>query len=459
LRHVHSNAKISLVVVLALLVIAGCAPLSSAAPITTLTISEPTFGTSTTYVNALTAFSLQTDTPGSTTWYKWDSYNYTKYTGPFTAVVELASTGGAPALPIDLEEGQHTLYYNSTDSAGSSELPKSKVVTMDNTAPTSQIRYSGATYSGTREYITLDTHITLISTDSGSGISSIHYRIDALPEETYTEPFTLPGPGAHAVAYHGIDNLNNSESEKSIGLFADNEAPIVTISPQQPFITSGGTIYATSTTLFKLEISDDSGIAQSSYMTDYGTWTPYTTPFTVWVSGEHTIKAMATDNLGLTSPEVTITVYIDTAPPLVSIKGETGTDIEVKKGDAIEFISSDSGVGQNIIYYSLDEGNSWNEYTSPIEINEEVTIIYYAKDGLGNTAVQTTATVKLVSSNIWTTTNLMILWLVVGVTIIIVIYIYYRRLPDDPEKEEKKEKEKIKKDETKPKKKKIRRNN
>jgi hypothetical protein len=464
LRHVHSNVKLSFVVILALLVIVGCAPFSSAAPTTTLTISGPNFSTSTTYVNALTTFSLSavdsTASPVSNIWYHWDSYNYTKYTGPFSAVVELASTGGAPALPIDLEEGPHILYYNSTNDAGQNELLiNAKSVYVDNSAPTTTIQFTGAHLTGTNEFIKANTRITFSSNDTGSGVASISYKIDSNQYVKYRDSFQVTEPGQHVISYNATDKVNNMESVKTITIFVDTEAPVVQIIPQQPYITSGGIIYAKSSTLFTLDLEDSSGVAQSSYMTDYGSWTAYTTPFTVWVAGEHTIKAMATDNLGLTSAEVTITVYIDTAPPIVTINGTSGTTIEIDKGDTIELICSDSGVGRCIVHYSLDEGNSWTEYTGPIEVEEDFTITYYAEDGLGNTASEATTYVKVKSNSIWTTTNLMILWLAVGVTIIVVIFIYYRRLPDDPLKEEKKEKDKIIHEETKPKKRKMRRNN
>ena len=134
-----------------------------------------------------------------------------------------------------------------------------------------------------------------------------------------------------------------------------------------------------------------------------------------------------------------------------------GTIIEVKKGEAIQLNCYDSGVDQCTIYYSLDEGTTWLGYTEPIEIEKSGTIMYYAIDGLGNTAAQTTVEINMISSGLSLKTSLMILWLVGGCIVLIVLYVMYRKQPKEPENIKKKGK--VKEEESQPKKRKIKRNN
>ena len=88
-----------------------CVPqVSAAVPTTTLTVSSPNYGSSPTYVNDITTFTLSADpSSGSSIWYKWNDNPYVLYVGSFSAVLIDQIPGGAPSFPIELA-GFNTLY-------------------------------------------------------------------------------------------------------------------------------------------------------------------------------------------------------------------------------------------------------------------------------------------------------------------------------------------------------------
>ncbi len=439
----HASRVLCLAVIVAFVLGAVMPAMVSAAPVTTLSISDPKYGTNPTYVNAMTEFTLSAvDSafqPVSNIWFSWGPGNWTHYTGPFTATVVMQSPGGAPGLPIDLE-GLQTLYYNATDSLGQNENAKSVQVFVDNTYPATQVQYNGAQYAGARMYITQLTVLSLTAVDTDSGLQEIKYRIDTEPETDYTGPFTVPPPGVHSLKYHALDNLDNSEPESTLNLFVDTEAPSVQILPADPYISSGGQNFASGSTHFTIEVEDDAGAAETRYMVDSDAWATYDSPFTVHRPGSHTITAMATDNLGHSSAAVTLDFVMDVTPPTVSINGSASTTIELAKGGSITFNISDSGVGLAKIYYTTDNGTTWILYSDPIIIAEDTTLSYYAEDGLRNKGDETTAYIVVVSQGI--PMFLYALWIVIGSIILVAIYITYRRLDHREKEQEKDENEK-----------------
>jgi len=364
-------------------------PPTSAAPVTTLVISEPKYGTSPVYVNSLTEFTL-TVSEIADIWYKWGTNNYTKYTAPFTAVVLLGGSGGAPGLPVELE-GLQTLYYNATG-----EAQRSIQIYVDDYAPTTTISFTGPNFSGDFKYIDSSTQVSLSASDVGSGLKDIYYIINKEPEKLYTTPLKFPNLWLHDFFFYSLDELGNKEAMKSIALYVDNEAPNVEIVPGNPHSFKDDAIYILPTTPILLGITDSSGISSSSYKIDAGSWTQYMGDFTIYVEGQHTITAHATDNLGHSSADVMYLLHVDSTPPTVSAIGVLNNQIEVAYGERITLQSTDTGSDDCVIYYSFTGGSPWTVYSLPITIFNASNLTFYAADALGNSANHITIKVTIV---------------------------------------------------------------
>ncbi|MFO7619567.1 MAG: hypothetical protein R6W91_07965, partial [Thermoplasmata archaeon] len=311
--------------------IAVSSPQASAVPTTTLTISDPKFGDSPVYVCFDTLFTLSVSET-SNIYFKWGTNDYVQYTIPFYAEIEaVASTPGGPPGFNDTLEGLQTLYYNATG-----ESQKSIQVFVDDFYPTTVANIIGANHTGDKKYISPDSGIALSSADQGSGVANTFYRVDNGTVITYNTPFKLSPAGERTITYYSADNLGNREPDKILKVFVDDQPPAVSIVPGPLQVTVSGNLYLGPATQVSLTAMDISGISSSSYRIDGGTWTPYSTPFSIQSGGQHTIAARATDNLGQSSAEASLTVHIDSTPPEAFVVDQDSAGFEMKSGSAVE---------------------------------------------------------------------------------------------------------------------------
>ncbi len=409
----------------------------SGAPTTTLSISEPKHGTAPVYVSDLTEFTLSSSDSGAPVtdiWYKWSNYNYTKYTGPFNAVVELVSTSGAPLLPIDLE-GPQTLYFNATG-----EAPKTQQVYVDLYYPNTQASIVGLNTSGTYTFVTTETGIKLSASDTESGVSGTYYKIDSGNYTAYVSPIKLTGvSGPKKITYYSSDNVENNEIEDSITVYLDADPPDVSLSASTPNLKLSTTMFVSQSTYLTISATDISGVKDISYKIDGGTWTTFTNAFNVLGEGPHTIYGKATDNLGHQSAEISFSITVDNTPPEVHAVGIDSDSVRIQNGDKIELESTDSVVGVDYISFSTDGGTTWNKYTFALYFDKDTELMYEATDLLGNTGETNTLKVTVAGpARPWT--------FYLGIILIIaaVIYLAYSFLPKKgtPEEGEPKEKKK-----------------
>lgn len=97
----------------------------------------------------------------------------------------------------------------------------------DTTPPSSAKAYD--TGGSNNDWISSSTEITLIATDSESGVDATYYRIWYNGEwtswVTYTEPFNLSGTGKHYLEYYSVDNVGNKESTHNQTHYVDDTPP------------------------------------------------------------------------------------------------------------------------------------------------------------------------------------------------------------------------------------------
>ncbi len=157
-------------------------PVAATPPTTTATVSpEPVAGW---YATEPTVTLVAADDQGvASTQYRIDEGGWTTYTGPFVV-------GG---------EGEHTLAYRSTDTAGTVEEEASLTLAVDTVAP-------GVTFTGNAGTYTIadQVAITCAAQDPapGSGVASSTCTDVATPAWTY-------GAGSHTLAASATDVAGN----------------------------------------------------------------------------------------------------------------------------------------------------------------------------------------------------------------------------------------------------------
>lgn len=135
------------------------------------------------------------------------------------------------------------------------------------------------------------------------------------------------------------------------------------------------------------------GLADTFYSTNYSednnNWNDYVSPIEFNNEGNYSLRYFSIDNGSNKEEQKTLSFGIDQTPPATTAKITTGT-----KGNenwyvsdvSIELTASDEASGVAQINYSIDNGQTYQKYTGPINIQTEGInkLLYYSEDNAGN---------------------------------------------------------------------------
>jgi hypothetical protein len=354
------------------------------APMTTIIIGTPQYGTTPRYVNCSTQFSFSVidySGKGHDTYYYIDTSPLIPYIGPF----------------IVPTEGAHTIYYYSIDNLGNIEDTKEFDIIVDNTPPTTYIAIGDPNYVSGDTWVTSDTEFTLNVIDGGLipvGINYTMYRIwNGVWSDwsIYQNEFTLGAyEGIRYIELFSVDWLGNAESINNRTYIVDNAPPTTAISVGIPrYKDSPNDIWnVTSDTTFTLSAIDNGvGLNYTEYrIWDNGSWSDwykYTDGFRLDSgNGTRDVEWYSVDYLGNIEMTPNQTYFIDNIPP------ETNYLIQLEPDNTearISLIPSDVGSGVNFTKYRIDSGD-WVIYSDTFLLNESGlhTIYFFSADKLGN---------------------------------------------------------------------------
>jgi hypothetical protein len=208
---------------------------------------------------------------------------------------------------VRLQSGTHTISYRGADKLDNISKKIDLPVFMDDTAPTSSHKIVGAQYRQRNDtWMTKDTVIHLDASDKDSGVQHIFFQIGDKPGyQTYKQPFKVEQEGRYLFRYHGLDNVNNRESDHSSILLVDNTPPkiIVTFSLESKQTRDGENgekinVYPRNTSLFLGATDNSAGIEAIWYTIGenkeilYSKALPFTKP------GTYHVAMRAKDNVG-----------------------------------------------------------------------------------------------------------------------------------------------------------------
>jgi hypothetical protein len=216
-----------------------------------------------------------------------------------------------------------TVRYLALDRAMNAETPRSRLISIDGTAPTTTIACAGTACS--TGWYRANVSVTLTATDNagGSGVNVIRYTTNgSAPTGTspvYTGPLTLTQ--TTTVRYFARDVAGNVEASKSQLVRIDAASPNVSITSP----ASGATIRRVANQVVRATATDlgtgsgaASGIARVQFYLDgvtllatdtsnpyQFTWQPRTVAL-----GAHTLTAIATDTAGNTRTSTPVPITI-----------------------------------------------------------------------------------------------------------------------------------------------------
>lgn len=303
-----------------------------------------------------------------------------------------------------ITEGEHTMYYFAKDKVDNKETERSLTFFMDKTPPDVKYEIIGDKFtSATNTFISAQSKIKLEATDNKAGVKEVYYSINGKKPSLYTEPFLIDQKATNLnIRYYGIDNVNNSNENKStagstslnLKILRDNKAPKLAIKYKGPNIIVNKILYLRETSTITLYASDNlSGVKEVAYVLDT-VRNIYKKSFSVKEEGKHKITYSAKDNTNNESVE-SLEFYIDNNGPKITIQfgiGSIGEDeIEGAKVDvypprtSLFITATDQLVGYSKILYSLNkapEVESKGIIKNMKEGNYDITV--RALDKLGN---------------------------------------------------------------------------
>jgi len=290
-----------------------------------------------------------------------------------------------------------TIVYWSVDQAGHTESQHFFTLKLDGSAPTTGISTTGT--NGWNGWKTSPVQVTLSPSDTRSGVAATYYAVDGGPTQTYSGPFTIDGSAIHQLNYWSVDNVGNTEVQKSEAVKIDKDAPVTQSSLSGP---AGNNDYFKGSVQVTLSATDSvAGLATNgtSYRIDNGSQMAYmSSPFTVSGDGTHTLSYWSTDLAGNQASPTTITIKIDATAPTsqTTLVGTSGGDGWFKSQVQVTMLVTDNQSGVDSTYYTIDGGVS-QLYAAPFTISDSGThtILYGSADRAGNVESQKSTTIKV----------------------------------------------------------------
>lgn len=292
--------------------------------------------------------------------------------------------------------GTHTLRYWSVDVAGNIEQNRFSFFKVDNAAPFTMISLGGTV--GTNNWFRTAVQVSLNGFDGeGSGTANTYYSVDGGATQTYAGAFSIDNEGIHQLTVWSVDNLGNTETQRSLSIKIDGTSGTVQSSLSGVL---GNLNYYTTPVQVTLTASDNvSGVASSNYRIDGGNTNQYSGPFTVSTDGMHTVDYWTIDKAGNISTTSTVSFKIDRTAPVTQVsfsENNLGTDGWYRGTVQVSMSATDSQSGVQVTQYKIDNG-TLKTYTAPFNYSTTGihTITYWSVDKVLNTETVKTVQLKI----------------------------------------------------------------
>ncbi len=164
-------------------------------------------------------------------------------------------------------ERRHTISFSSLDRVGNVTPRQSQDFYLDLTAPVTSHEVEGTRYLYKGElYLNAQTEIRLLASDGGAGIRETRYRINGGKQEVYKGPIRIDQTGRYELTYYSVDEVGNTEEQKSFQFIVDATDPEVAIRSTPAFRESDGKFFIKRGSLLHIDTKDpQSGVREVSY--------------------------------------------------------------------------------------------------------------------------------------------------------------------------------------------------
>jgi len=320
--------------------------------------------------------------------------------GPFTI---WQSTSGTQGVYSGFSGHTYDFYSIATDLVGNTEVAKSSAeatttVLVDTTSPTTVAVSSPPANSN--GWNNTPVQITLTSQDNagGSGVQQIQYFLSgaqSISTQTVsgsTATIAVVVQGTTTLSYFSTDFAGNQELPKTLTVMI-NEAPPVTIIvfSTPPYISASSATYILpGTSIGFVALDTTSGVAFTQYSVDNGSFTLYTSSFSL-SEGLHRVGYQSEDNAGNLEAVNISTIAVDATPPVTTLVMSSATVVSTSTLFSLQAndpLSNGVASGVRQTFFALD-ASTLTPYTSPFVIASSGThtLAWYSQDNVGNTEV------------------------------------------------------------------------
>ena len=192
------------------------------------------------------------------------------------------STENMTAIHSYISLGTYSAILEVRDS-GNGTNATTRAISVVDLAPVTIIEINGT--AGEDGWYVSSVRVGLSASDDWTGVESTRYRMNGGSWQTYISEIVIGAEGNSVIEYYSEDMNGNQEDMKSITLKIDMGSPVTDMTVDGELIG--------------LSASDSvSGIDQTSYRIDGGSWLEYVGGFTLTVLGNHTIEYYSIDVAG-----------------------------------------------------------------------------------------------------------------------------------------------------------------
>lgn len=208
----------------------------NAGNVTETTVQEIKVDTVTPVINTST-----TGTLGLSNWYVSNVTMNATSSDSTSAIasfeMNVNNTGWVTYAENTFTDGIISIQYRAIDNAGNTYTTTEQQIKVDTITPSLNLATTGT--KGQNDWYISQTSVTPTSTDAGSGIASIEYRLNNGTFNLYTSPLQFID-GIHTYQFQITDNAGNITTTPSLTLKVDTIAPVVDMDDE---IDLGDTLY------------------------------------------------------------------------------------------------------------------------------------------------------------------------------------------------------------------------
>ena len=262
-------------------------------------------------------------------------------------------------IPLNLQ----SVVATDKDSAEIPVTPTDGAINIDATAPTTTPILSGTI--GDNGWYKSNVTVNLPATDNLSGVKETKYKIGSGNWQTYPPEFTLSTEGTTTIYYYSVDNVDNTESEKSTEIKIDKTPPTTT--PTLSGTSGENDWYISNVEIILSAVDNVSKVEKIEYKVNAGSWQPYPNkPIIISTEGTTTVYYRAIDKAGNQESDKSISLNIDKTKPTGTVSINGGADCTTTREVTLDLSASDSTSGVSKMRLKNEAGNwsGWENYNT-----------------------------------------------------------------------------------------------